>query len=97
MVGPSEIVEGVQAEKPNPFERLLGRRRAFPYDRPEVDFTDPRPYEKQLFDQVGGETGGGEERGFTSGGGLHSGRRRPAAVRAAAVGKRRPGCEADSC
>lgn len=54
MVPPAELVEGVGAPKPNPFERLFSSRstRDFPLDRPEVDFADPRPYERQLFDQV---------------------------------------------
>lgn len=54
MVPPSRIVEGIQTPPPdNPFERLFnGGPRGFPYDRPEVDFADPRPYERQLFDQV---------------------------------------------
>lgn len=54
LVPPAELIEGMEAPRANPFERLLGSRssREFPYDRPEVDFADPRPYERQLFDQV---------------------------------------------
>ncbi|KAI8466813.1 MAG: hypothetical protein J3K34DRAFT_524222 [Monoraphidium minutum] len=52
MIPPAEIVEGLEAPRPNPFERLMRPRGDFPYDRPEVDFSDPRPYEQQLFDQV---------------------------------------------
>lgn len=54
MIPPAQIVEGIEGPRANPFERLFSGRstRDFPYDRPEVDFADPRPYEKQLFDQV---------------------------------------------
>lgn len=57
IVPPAEIYEGVAAPREqNPFARLArgggGARSPFPYDRPEVDFADPRPYERQLFDQV---------------------------------------------
>ncbi|KIY99945.1 hypothetical protein MNEG_8011 [Monoraphidium neglectum] len=54
MVLPAELVEGVEAPRANPFERLFSARstRDYPIDRPEVDFSDPRPYEQQLFDQV---------------------------------------------
>ncbi|GBF97608.1 hypothetical protein Rsub_10744 [Raphidocelis subcapitata] len=49
---PNEIIEGMKVPRDNPFEKLLSPRRSYPYDRPEVDFADPRPYEQQLFDQV---------------------------------------------
>lgn len=53
---PGEIYEGIASPREdNPFARLMrpGSRGApFPYDRPEVDFSDPRPYERQLFEQV---------------------------------------------
>ena len=53
LVPPASLVEGMETPRANPWERLLGpSRRSFPYDRPEVDFQDPRPYEQQLFDQV---------------------------------------------
>jgi hypothetical protein len=57
LIAPREIVEGVDGGRggDNPFARLLGRgggSGSFPLDRPEVDPADPRPYERQLFDQV---------------------------------------------
>ncbi|KAF8066169.1 PRY2 [Scenedesmus sp. PABB004] len=52
-VPPGELVEGIQLPPPdNPFARLLGRGGRGGVNRFEVDLDDPRPYDRQLYDQT---------------------------------------------
>lgn len=50
---PSELIDLVPSQPPRTlFEKLLGRGAPSPIERLEVDLEDPRPFDRQMWDQV---------------------------------------------